>query len=49
VLPKAEVEFLLKDLKKMVQIIAKLATLPHDWVLYILNADAVPVVPAMAF
>jgi hypothetical protein len=42
VLPKAKVEFLLKDLKKKEQIIAKLATLPHDWVVYILNVEAVP-------
>jgi hypothetical protein len=38
VLPEAKVDFLLKDLKKKEQIIAKLATLPHNWVTYIPNA-----------
>ena len=44
VLPEAKVEFLLKDLKKKEQIVAKLATLPNNWVTYIPNAAAVPVV-----
>ncbi len=35
VLPEAKVEFLLKELKKKDQILAKLATLPHDWTTYI--------------
>ena len=43
VLPEAKVEFLLKDLKKE-QIVAKLATLPNNWVTYIPNAAAVSVV-----
>jgi hypothetical protein len=47
VLPEAKVEFLLKDLKKKEQIIAKLATLPNDWVTYIPNAAAVPAVAAL--
>ena len=38
----------MKDLKKKEQIIAKLATLPNDWVTYILNAAAEPAVPAVA-
>ena len=48
VLPEAKVEFRLKDLKKKEQIIAKLATLPNDWVTYIPTAAAVPAVAAMA-
>ena len=48
VLPGAKVEFLLKDLKKKEQIIAKLATLPNDWVTYIPNAAAEPAVPSVA-
>jgi hypothetical protein len=35
VLPEAKVEFRLKDLKKQEQILAKLATLPHEWTTYI--------------
>jgi hypothetical protein len=35
VLPETQVEFLLKDLKKKQQILAKLATLPQDWTTYI--------------
>jgi hypothetical protein len=35
VLPEAKVEFLLKDLKKKAQIVAKLATLPNVWTSYI--------------
>ena len=41
VLPKAKVEFLLKDLKKKEQIVAKLATLPNIWTSYIPNRAAV--------
>ena len=44
VLPAAKVEFLLKDLKRKEQIVAKLATLPNAWVTYIPNATALPVV-----
>jgi hypothetical protein len=35
VLPEAKVPFLLKDLKKRDQIVAKLATLPNLWTTYI--------------
>jgi hypothetical protein len=42
------VEFLLKDLKKKEQIIAKLATLPKNWVTYIPNAAAAPAMAATA-
>ena len=35
VLPEAKVDFLLKDLKKKDQVLAKLATLPNDWATYI--------------
>ena len=42
VLPEAKVPFLLKDLKKRDQILAKLATLPNDWTTYI---AVVPIVP----
>jgi hypothetical protein len=46
VLPEAKVEFLLKDLKKKYQILAKLATLPRDWTTYIPCREVVaPVVP----
>ena len=41
VLPEAKVEFLLKDLKKKEQIVAKLATLPNIWTSYIPNRAAV--------
>ena len=44
VLPAVKVEFLLKDLKRKEQIVAKLATLPNEWVTYIPNATALPVV-----
>ena len=44
VLPAAKVEFLLKDLKGKDQIVAKLATLPNEWVTYIPNATTLPVV-----
>ena len=42
VLPEAKVAFLLKDLKKKDQILAKLATLPKDWSTYIPCRDALP-------
>jgi hypothetical protein len=46
VLPEAKVEFLLKDLKKKEDILAKLATLPNDWTTYIPRMEqAVPAVP----
>ena len=45
VLPEAKVEFLLKNLKKREQILAKLATLPRDWTTYIPRRDALPDVP----
>ena len=35
ILPEAKVDFLLKDLKKQDQMLAKLATLPNDWATYI--------------
>ena len=40
VLPEAKVEFLLKDLKKKEQIVAKLATLPNIWTSYVPNRAA---------
>ncbi len=43
VLPEAKVPFLLKDLKKRDQILAKLATLPNDWTTYIPYTEAVPI------
>jgi hypothetical protein len=42
VLPEAKVAFLLKDLKKKDQILAKLATLPKDWSTYIPNREVFP-------
>ena len=46
VLPEAKVPFLLKDLRKRDQILAKLATLPNNWTTYIPRIDeVVPVVP----
>ncbi|KAI2506187.1 hypothetical protein MHU86_8222 [Fragilaria crotonensis] len=46
VLPKANVEFRLKDLKKREQILAKLATLvPHAWTTYIPRREVVPIIP----
>jgi hypothetical protein len=45
VLPEAKLEFLLKDLKKKDQILAKLATLPRDWTTYIPCREVVNVVP----
>ena len=49
VLPEAKVEFLLKDLKKKAQIVAKLATLPNIWTSYIPPRAAVTnaAVPAL--
>jgi hypothetical protein len=44
VLPVAKVEFHLKDLMMKEQIVAMLATLPNEWVMYIPNATALPVV-----
>jgi hypothetical protein len=46
VLPEAKVQFLLKDLKKRDQIVAKLATLPRDWTTYIPCEEVVPDIPA---
>jgi hypothetical protein len=45
VLPEAKVPFLLKDLKKRDQILAKLATLPNNWTSYIPRMEAIPVIP----
>ncbi len=47
VLPEAKVQFLLKDLKKRDQIVAKLATLPRDWTTYIPRRELVPALPAV--
>ena len=46
VLPEAKVEFLLKDLKKREQILAKLATLPREWTTYIPHREVIPAIPA---
>ena len=43
VLPEAKVSFLVKDLKKRDQILAKLATLLNDWTTYIPYTEAVPI------
>ena len=43
VLPEAKVPFLLKDLKKRDQILAKRGTLPNDWTTYIPYTEAVPI------
>ncbi len=45
VLLEVKVEFLLKDLKKKDQILAKLTTLPRDWTSYIPRREVVNVVP----
>jgi len=45
VLPEAKVPFLLKDLKKRDQILAKLATLPNNWTSYIPRMEVIPVIP----
>ncbi|KAI2491856.1 hypothetical protein MHU86_22709 [Fragilaria crotonensis] len=46
VLPEAKVPFLLKDLKKREQILAKLATLPNDWTTYrVPRIEVAPIVP----
>ena len=47
VLPKAKVNFLLKDLKKKEQLLAKRATLPHHWTTYFPNAADVTAIPAI--
>ena len=44
VLPEAKVPFLLKDLKKRDQIVAKLATLPNLWITYIPRREVAAVV-----
>jgi hypothetical protein len=44
VLPEAKVPFLLKDLKKRDQIVAKLATLPNLWTTYIPRREVAAVV-----
>ena len=48
VLPAAKVPFLLKDLKKRDQIVAKLATLPNDWTMYIPCVAVVQIIPPTA-
>jgi hypothetical protein len=45
VLPQAKVDFLLKDLKKKDDILAKLATLPSNWTTYISRREALPAAP----
>ena len=45
VLPQAKVDFLLKDLKKKEDILAKLATLPNNWTTYIPRREALPAAP----
>ena len=46
VLPEANVEFLLKDVKKKEDILAKLATLPNSWTTYIpCREHTLPAVP----
>jgi hypothetical protein len=44
VLPEAKVPFLLKDLKKQDQILAKLATVPNNWTSYIPRMEVIPVI-----
>lgn len=46
VLPEAKVPFLLKDLKKRDQIVAKLATLPNLWNTYIPRKETAPIIEA---
>jgi hypothetical protein len=46
ILPEVKVEFLLKDLKKQEQILAKLATLPREWTTYIPRREVIPAIPA---
>lgn len=48
VLPAAKVPFLLKDLKKRDQILAKLETLPNDWITYIPRVVVAPIIPPTA-
>lgn len=45
VLPAAKVDFLLKDLKKKDEMLAKLATLPRDWATYIPDRAAAVIAP----
>jgi hypothetical protein len=45
VLPQAKVKFVLKDLKKKDDILAKLATLPSNWTTYIPRREALPAAP----
>ncbi len=45
VLPEAKVAFLLKDLKKKKQILAKLSSLPSDWTTYIPSSDVTNAIP----
>ena len=45
VLPQAKVDFLLKDLKKKEDILAKLATLPSNWTTYIPRRETLPAAP----
>ena len=45
VLPEAKVVYLLKDLKKKEQILAKLQTLPNKWTTYIPRREVVPTIP----
>ncbi len=50
VLPEAKVDFLLKDLKKKEDILAKLATLPNSWTTYYIPCmeQTLPVIPTTA-
>ena len=41
---EAKVEFLLKDLKKCEQILAKLVTLPCEWMTYIPRGEVIPAI-----
>ncbi len=45
VLPEAKVTFLLKDLKKKEQMLAKLSSLPRDWTTYIPCSDVTTAIP----
>ena len=45
VLPEAKVVYLLKDLKKKEQILAKLQTLPNEWTTYIPRREVVATIP----
>ena len=48
VLPEAKIDFLLKDLRRKVQILTKLASLPKDWTTYIPRPIVVDPVPITA-